>query len=191
MSTTGWIIVGAAIVIAVIVGLLLAARAAAGRRRAHLQDRFGPEYDRTVEASRSRHAAEEDLLEREKAHDELELRPLSDAARSRFTTEWEDVQRRFVDDPETAASQAERIVRRVMTELGYPTDDADSAHLADSISVEHPGVVDRYRNGCESLETRSGSNEDRTEALRRAMVDFRSVFETLLETEPELTTHSR
>lgn len=187
MSTTGWIIVGAVIVIAAIIGLLLAARAAAGRRRAHLQDRFGPEYDRAVEAAPSRHSAEEDLLEREKAHDELELTPLSDAARTRFTTEWEDVQRRFVDDPETAASQAERLVRRVMTERGYPAENTDSTQLANTISVDHPDVVSRYREGRESLETRSGSNDDRTEALRRAMIDFRSVFETLLQPQQELS----
>jgi len=188
MSTTEWIIVAAVIVIVAIIGLLLAARVAASRRRAHLQDRFGPEYDRAVEAAPTRDAAEQQLEEREKAHDELELTPLSDAARTRFTTEWDEVQQRFVDDPETATSQAERLVRRVMTELGYPTADTDAMHRADAISVEHPDVVDRYRDGCESLETRSGSNEDRTEALRRAMVDFRSVFETLLETKPELST---
>ena len=54
MSTTGWIIVGLAIVIVAVVGMIAAARAASSRRRTHLQDRFGPEYDRTVGETGSR-----------------------------------------------------------------------------------------------------------------------------------------
>lgn len=187
MSTNEWIIVGLAIVVVAVIALLVAARIVGSRRRAHLQEQFGPEYDRTVEQARSRGAAEQQLTEREREHEELELRPLSTAARSRFTSEWQGVQQRFVDDPETAAAQAEQLVRRVMDERGYPAD-ADPGQRADAMSVDHPDVVQRYRQGCDALATRSGGSEERTENLRRAMVDFRNVFETLLEGERELST---
>src|SRR5262245_25880334 len=116
MSTIGWIIVAAAIAVVVIVAILVVARISSSRRRTHLQEQFGPEYDRTVDEAGSRRAAEQELNEREKRHAELDLRPLSSAARSRFGDEWSGVQQRFLDDPEGAASQAERLVRRVMDE---------------------------------------------------------------------------
>jgi hypothetical protein len=186
MSTTEWIVVGAGIAILVIVALLLFARVMSSRRRDHLKDQFGPEYDRTVDAAGSRREAEQELTKREQRHSELELRPLSGAARTRYTDEWQGVQQRFVDDPEGAAAQAERLVRRVMDERGYPPDN-DTTDRAAMVSVDHPDVVDRYRQGCETLERRAAS-EERTENLRLAMVDFRAVFDSLLETDSELVT---
>jgi len=73
MSTTGWIIVGLAIVIVAVVGLVAASRVASSRRRTHLQDRFGPEYDRAVGEAGSRSVAEDELADRERRHSELEL----------------------------------------------------------------------------------------------------------------------
>ena len=67
MSTIGWIIVAAAIAVVVIVAILVIARISSSRRSSHLQEQFGPEYDRTVDASDSRRAAEQDLAERERA----------------------------------------------------------------------------------------------------------------------------
>lgn len=185
MSTNGWIVVGLAIVIVAIVVMVLAARVASSRRRAHLQDKFGPEYDRAVGEAGSRRKAEDELADRERRHSELELKPLSDAGRRRYLEEWQGVQQRFVDDPENAATQAEQLVGRVMTDRGYPVDKGRKAS-AEAVSVDHPDVVQRYRKGCDALEARSGDGEARTENLRKAMVDFRSVFETLLEPDREL-----
>jgi len=185
MSTTGWIVLGLAIVIVAIVGMVIAARAAASRRRAHLQDQFGPEYDRAIGETGSRRKAEDELADRERRHSELELKPLPDASRRRYLEEWQVVQQRFVDDPESAATQAEQLVGRVMTDRGYPVDQGRKAS-AEAVSVDHPDVVQRYRQGCEALEAPSGDDEARTENLRKAMVDFRSVFETLLEPALEL-----
>jgi hypothetical protein len=185
MSTIGWIIVIAAIAVVVIVATLVVSRISSSRRRTHLQEQFGPEYDRTVDETGSRRAAEQELEEREKQHAELDLRPLSSAARSRFTDEWSGVQQRFLDDPEGAASQAERLVRRVMDERGYPPDD-ETVDRAAIVSVDHPDVVERYRHGRETLDARASGREERTENLRVAMVDFRTVLESLLETDDEL-----
>jgi len=179
------IILGVAIVIVALIGLVAAARMAAARRRSHLQEQFGPEYDRAVGASDSRREAEQELADRERRHAELELKPLSEASRTRFLDEWQGVQQRFVDDPENAATQAEDLVRRVMIERGYPAD-ADRNARAEVVSVDHPDVVQRYRQRCEALAARSDGDDTRTENLRKAMVDFRAVFESLLEPDREL-----
>jgi len=189
MSTNEWIAVAAAVVILAVIALLVVARMTSSRRRTHLQEQFGPEYDRTVDAAGSRRAAEQDLAEREKQHSQLQIRPLSEAARTRFLEEWQGVQQRFVDDPGGAAGQAEHLVRRVMDERGYPADD-DSDTLAGVVSVDHPDIVHRYRHGCETLRAEPNGSDERTENLRLAMVDFRAVLETLLEGDRELTTSS-
>ena len=44
-----------------------------GRRRTHLKDRFGSEYDRTVDDADNRRRAERELREREARHDSTEL----------------------------------------------------------------------------------------------------------------------
>jgi len=185
MSTIGWIILVAAIAVAVIVVMLVIARMASSRRREHLQEQFGPEYDRTVDETGSRRDAEKELQERERQREQLDIRPLSSAARTRFTDEWSGVQQRFLDDPEGAASQAERLVRRVMDERGYPPEN-DTTDRAALVSVDHPDVVDRYRHGRETLDARTEGSDERTENLRVAMVDFRSVLESLLQTDDEL-----
>ena len=64
MSTTGWVIL--AIVVGVVVIAALAMMASRSRRSAGLRDRFGPEYDRTVQSAGSRRTAERDLHERER-----------------------------------------------------------------------------------------------------------------------------
>lgn len=72
-----------AIIIAIVVVLALATVAVSlMRRRRHLRDRFGPEYERTVEESDGRRTAERELREREKRHDALDIKPLP---RSRVT----------------------------------------------------------------------------------------------------------
>src|SRR5690242_21427832 len=119
MPVSSW----ALIAVAVVVVLAVAAwRAFARRRTAGLQDRFGPEYDRTVDASGSTREAEAELAEREKRREELDIRPLSQAARARYVEDWQVVQRQFVDDPYSAVESADRLIRSVMEERGYPVD---------------------------------------------------------------------
>ena len=159
MDTTWWIVIAVA---AAIVLVALAAWAyTQSRRRSALQDQFGPEYDRTVDSAGSRRKAERELAEREKAHEELEIQPLSEAARSRYMDDWQRAEQRFVDDPELAAREADSIVRGVLTERGYPDDDFDTQAAA--VSVDHPQVVSRYRHGHEMIHGNgaSGCRADR------------------------------
>jgi FtsZ-interacting cell division protein ZipA len=182
MDTWVWIV----IVAAALVLLVLVALAASRRRRTgHLRDTFGSEYDRTVSESDRRRDAERELLEREKRHEELEIRPLSPGARERFREEWSVVQARFVDEPDGAVREADRIVARVMEERGYPND-VDAEQRAADLSVEHADVVGQYRRG-HALVGGIDEAEDGTESLRQAMKCFRAAFEELLEDREAVT----
>ena len=180
MDAIWWIVIAVA---ALVILALVAWNYSQSRRRAALRDQFGPEYDRTVSEADSRRQAERDLAERERAHESLDIQPLSEAAVTRYTEDWQRAQQRFVDDPELAAREADRIVRSVLEERGYPKDDFDKQAAA--VSVDHPRVVDRYRHGHDMVHGNGASPEQRTENLRQAMVDFRTVFEELVETAPE------
>ncbi len=181
MDTTWWIVVAAAA--ALVVLALVAWDYARSRRRRGLREQFGPEYDRAVSSNDSRRKAERELAERERRHEELDIQPLSEAARARYADDWQRAERRFVDDPELAAREADSIVRSVLDEKGYPDDDFDTRSAA--MSVDHPNVVARYRHGHEMVHGNGAKGEERTENLRKAMVDFRAVFEQLVEAMPE------
>ena len=182
MNAVAWIVI--AVVAVLVLAALAAWSYAKSRRRAALRDQFGPEYDRTVSSTGSRRKAERELAEREKAHDELDIQPLTEAARERYTEDWQQAERRFVDDPELAAREADRIVRNVLEDRGYPSDDFDARAAA--ISVDHPKVVTRYRHGHDMLHGNGATGAERTENLRKAMVDFRSVFFEVVEPRAEL-----
>lgn len=175
-----WIVIAVAVVLAIVV---VAAAMARKRRSEQLQDRFGPEYGRTVEGTGDRREAERELREREKEHEELDIQPLSEAARTRYTGEWQRVQAQFVDDPEGAVRAGDRLVQQAMGERGYPVDDSDFESRAATLSVEHGDVVQDFRQG-HDLWQRYDRGDGSTEDLRQAMVHYRSLFERLLEGEP-------
>jgi FtsZ-interacting cell division protein ZipA len=168
----GWawvlIAVGVIVVIALVVWQALRAR-----RSRTLQERFGPEYGRTVERADDRREAEAELAARARRRDELEIRPLPSAARERYLQEWRQVQARFVDDPGGAVEEADTLIQSVMRERGYPVEDFEQR--AADVSVDHPQVVENYRSGHRLA--RSGDTEDQ----RQAMVHLRSLFEELVE----------
>ena len=180
MDTWVWI-VSAVVVVAAL--LLLAWAAISRRKRAGLRDRFGPEYERTVEDSDSRRKAERELAEREERRAELDIRPLTPAARDRYVGRWQETQARFVDDPGAAVGDADRLVQEVMRERGYPTDDDFERRAAD-ISVDHPQIVEHYREG-HGIAERHERGEADTEELRQSVIHYRVLFEQLLETSDE------
>jgi transposase InsO family protein len=139
MATWVWIL----IVIAAVVVVAVVAMAARQRRTTALRHRFGPEYDRAVEAREGRRLAEADLRDREKQRARLDIRPLPEDTRVRFAKEWREVQERFVDQPSDAVVAADRLVYSVMEARGYPMGDFDAQ--ADLVSVDHPDVVENYR----------------------------------------------
>jgi hypothetical protein len=176
MDTTTWVVIVAAVLVVVAIALAVTAMMRARRTR-HLRGRFGSEYDRAVASADGRRAAERELDIREKRHDELTLRPLSEASRRRFEQEWADVQGHFVDRPQVAIDEAEQLVVAVMRERGYQADDFDAS--SDLVSVDHPDIVENYRQA-HSISQRSTAGTASTEDLRQAVVAYRTLFESLL-----------
>jgi hypothetical protein len=175
MPVWGWVLV--AIGAVAVLGLVLST-ARRKRRTAHLQDRFGPEYDRTIETAKSRREAEGELAAREERREQLEIRPLSQAARERYLASWQTVQAQFVDDPDSAVVSAEGLIGSVMADCGYSVEDFDQR--AADVSVDHPQVVENYRAG-HRLAQSAGDGDGSTENLRRAMRHYRALFDELVE----------
>jgi hypothetical protein len=175
MDTWVWIVIGVVVAV-VVLGVLFSALRT--RRSRSLQDQFGREYDRTIDKAGGRREAERELAERQKRHDELELRPLSQDARERYLQQWQVTQGRFVDDPTGAVSEADDLVQRVMRDRGYPVDDFEQR--AADISVEHPDLVEKYRTA-NGIARASERGEASTEDLRHSVRHYRALFVELLE----------
>ncbi len=166
-----WIAV-TALAALVVIGLVASAVRSAQSRR--LREHFGSEYNRTVEATGSKAAAERELAGRAKEVKQLDIRPLTAAERERYRIDWKRIEARFVDHPTVALSEAEELIDNVMRVRGYPVADFEShaAHL----SVQHPNVVEHYRAGHAVLERGTASTEEQ----RQAMLHFRTLFDDLV-----------
>lgn len=175
MTTTQILVL---LVVVVVIAVVVAALAAKRRKRsADLRSTFGSEYDRTLEGSGKRKDAERELVERKQRHDQLQIRPLSQASRDRYLTAWAGVQGRFVDSPVLALSEADALVTKMLGERGFPTEDTRQA--ADMLSVEHAGVLDDFRAGHE-IEQANSTDRANTEQVRQGMLHFRSVFDEIV-----------
>lgn len=172
--------------VVIIVALLIAAGVVGfvleRRRRDELKKRFGPEYERAVGEAGDRRRGERELVQRQKRHEQLDIRPLPPERAQEYAAEWETAQTRFVDDPSGAIGDADTVIEALMAERGYPVGDFDT-QLAD-LSVEHADVLQHYRAAHE-IATAAGQGDADTEALRRAMVHYRALFASLLEDRPE------
>lgn len=150
------------------------------QRTKALQTRFGPEYDRTVEAAGGRGRAESVLAEREKRVEQLQIHPLSPDEATRYGSQWKEVQARFVDDPSGSIEDADQLVSEVMSARGYPM--ADFEQRAADISVRHAQLVEHYRAAHDIAQSHRQRPVD-TEKLREAFLHYRELFASLLEVE--------
>lgn len=177
------VIVAIVVVALIIVGAaLMFQRKREGER---LKQQFGPEYEHQVrEAGGSRAKAEAELLKREKRVEKLDIKPLPPERRDAFAADWQQVQAKFVDDPERSIALADALVAEVMKARGYPVDDFEQR--AADISVDHPGLVANYRAAHDIAVRRSQGKAD-TEDLRSALIGYRSLFDELLHADaPEM-----
>jgi hypothetical protein len=187
MPVWGWILIAAAVVIVAV--LIVAAVSASRRKRTgRLQERFGPEYERTVLEVGEQSTAEKDLAARERKRAKLDIVPLTPEALEKYANRWQMVQTAFVDNPSSAVGDADRLVTEVMRERGYPVDDFEQQ--AADISVDHPTVVQNYR-AAHSIHLSQQNGDVGTEAQRQAFVHYRALFEKLLETQKDKNTHGR
>jgi hypothetical protein len=174
---TSWIVLGT-----ILVGALLVAAAwvlsQRKNRSLRLQQRFGPEYNRTVDEFGGRAKAESELKAREKRVEHLSITSLAPSEAARFSHAWNALQGRFVDNPKGVVVQAEQLVRELMLARGYPMGDFERRSA--DISVDHPAVVEAYR-AAQAIAVRDQRGEANTEELRKAVVHFRALFDELLE----------
>jgi hypothetical protein len=183
MAAWVWIVI--AVIVVALVAVAAAAVSAASkrareRRTAALRERFGPEYDRAVQAQPGRGAAEDELRGRERQRARLDIRPLPAGMRAGFAAEWREVQERFADGPDAAVVAGDRLIYRVMEARGYPA--GDFGKRADLLSVDHPELVEDYRYAYR-IRQRAETGRVGTEELRQALLRCRALFTALLEPE--------
>lgn len=179
-----------AILVVVLIAIVVAA---AGilywqlNRTKRLRERFGPEYDRTVKETGAKRQAEAKLEKLEKRVERLHVSQLEPGDRAHFEQAWRQVQAQFVDNPSGALLDADRVIGEVMSAEGYPV--LDFEQRAADISVEHPRVVENYREGHRIAVLRQQDRAS-TEDLRKAMIHYRTLFDDLigLHDERELST---
>jgi hypothetical protein len=171
------IVCAAVIVLIIVLGgvfyIRMRKKASAG-----LRTRFGPEYDRAVVTHGSERKAEAKLADRETRVDGLKIRELGATERTRFVADWQAVQSRFVDHPKGSVTEADELISALLVARGYPVADFD--RRAADISVNHPRLVEYYRSA-HGVAVRLNKNEASTEELRTAMIEYRSLFDELVE----------
>ncbi|MGW5399223.1 hypothetical protein [Streptomyces sp. NPDC003952] len=175
------VIIIAALVVATLLVVTAVLLAALGHRRigGGLRRRFGPEYERLV----TRHqgdtkAADRELDRRLKQHGSVRERPLSPASREQYAVRWAAIQKRFVDSPQEAVTEADALLARLTSDRGFPADGPFEERLA-ALSVHHAQHVDGYR-GLHGAARGRGSTEEN----RRAMTGAGELFDALVAEQP-------
>jgi hypothetical protein len=180
MTETTWLIAGGVVVIVVIAALI--ALTIRKRNSERLKSRFGQEYSHAVETSGNQKEAEAELRDRQKRVEGYHIKPLETADQARYVEAWRAVQSQFVDDPNQAVTEADKLLAEVMTARGYLVGDFEQRSA--DLSVDHSAVVTNYRIG-HDIALRHAKGEASTEDLRQAMVAYRSLFDELVgKTEP-------
>jgi hypothetical protein len=172
VSGTAVVLIILVLLVLVVLGVVISRR----KRSSQLQQHFGPEYERSLASTGDRRAAEAELAERRQRREEFDVRDLGPEERDRFRESWNEIQRGFVDDPRQSLKSADLLVAEVMRARGYPVDD-DFDRRADDLSVDHPRVVQHYR---EARKVREADGEVDTERQRTAVTSYRSLIDALL-----------
>jgi hypothetical protein len=142
-----------------------------------LREKFGDEYDRTVQDEGKRAKAEAALEAREKRVAKLDIHPLTAQERGEFSREWREVKAIFVDSPIEAVHHADRLLTAIMKARGFPM--ADFKRRYEDLTVDHGEVARHYREGHE-ITLRHQNGQASTEDLRQAMVHFEALFDDLV-----------
>lgn len=167
------IIAVAVVVVAAALFLALGRGGVGGGER--LKRRFGSEYHRAVaQQEGDTKAAERELRERVRRHGSLRERPLPPSARELYEAQWTEVQRRFVDSPQEAVTEAEALLVRLANDRGYPDGQRTEEQIA-AISVHHGDQVRGYRKVHAAAHDRID-----TEGMRQAMNEARGLFDALM-----------
>jgi hypothetical protein len=163
------------LVVAIAVGLYLKHRKT---RTLGFKNRFGSEYDRAVQQHGTPKKAEAKLADRENRVEKMKIRELSPTERERFVGEWQTVQSRFVDHPKSAVVEADDLINSLLEARGYPKDGFEQR--AADVSVTYPRLMENYRVG-HDIAVRPGNADASTEELRTAMIQYRAIFDELVQ----------
>lgn len=168
--------VGFVALLVMFVAVVVCGILATGRRRlrtASLAERFGAEYGRAVDGSRSRRRAESalsDRIERRAGHD---TRVLATEARAAFRARLDQLQSGFVDGPVFAARAALELVLEAAVARGYTN--TGLAACLDDVSVDHPELVADLRRSLAA-----GEEWATTEHHRESFVHARALFQRIV-----------
>ena len=143
-----------------------------------LRNRFGSEYDRELLKNGSTRQAESKLADRKTRVETLEIHDLGATERERFMTEWYTVQARFVDHPKASVTEADDLISALLEARGYPQ--VGFEQRAADLSVSYPRVMENYRVA-HAIAVRLGQVEATTEQLRTAMIQYRAIFDELVQ----------
>jgi FtsZ-interacting cell division protein ZipA len=179
MNTT-YIIIIIAVLVVLVLGIILGLIFSRRQRSKRFQNKFGPEYDRTVQTAGNEKKAQAELNERQKHVETMNVRPLSSNERERYLAEWTAVQAKFVDQPGQATVEADHLIMEVMKARAYPVSDFEQR--AADLSVSYPALVSNYRAARE-IAIKNEQHSANTEELRQAFIHYRSLFDELLKEE--------
>ncbi len=186
--TNTQLIVAAVLLAAVVVVIAVAAYLHHRKAKtAALRNRFGTEYDRAVLEHGSAQKAEAKLADRKTRVEAMKIRELGATERERFVTEWQTVQSRFVDHPKAAVTEADDLIAALLEARGYPKDSFEQR--ADDVSVTYPRMMEYYRVA-HAIAVRPGRAEASTEELRTAMIQYRTIFDELVQTQRPIATRA-
>jgi hypothetical protein len=172
------LIVGAVILAALVAVAIVVFIQNRRTRTTGLKNRFGSEYERAVVTHGSARQAEAKLSDRETRVQALKIRELGATERERFVTEWHTIQSRFVDHPKAAVTEADGLINALLIARGYPQ--AEFEQRAADLSVNYPRVMENYRVA-HSIAVRTDNVEASTEEQRTAMIQYREIFDDLLQ----------
>ena len=178
MNTTYLIVV--VVIVLVVLVAVLAVVSSRRQRSKGFQNKYGPEYDRTIQSAGTEKKAQAELDERRKHVETMSIRPLSISERERYQSEWKAIQAKFVDQPGQATVEADHLIMEVMKVRAYPVSDFEQR--AADISVNYPAVVSNYRLARE-IAIKNEQHSANTEELRQAFIYYRSLFDELLKEE--------
>ena len=176
--TNAQLICGAVVLIFLVVVAVVGFVHRRRTRTRALRSRFGSEYERAVVEHGSSRKAEAKLADRETRVDALKIRELGATERERFVAEWHTVQSRFVDHPKAAVTEADDLIAALLEARGYPKNSFEQR--AADVSVTYPRVMDNYRLA-HAIAVRPGRADASTEELRTAMIQYRAIFDELVQ----------
>lgn len=167
------------ILVLVLVGALILYLLLRQRRTGELRDRFGEEYDRTLNDRGDRVSAERNLKERQKRASDFVIRPLTPQEREKYTREWQEVKALFVDSPREAVLRGDRTLKNVLDDRGFPMADFDRRY--EDLTVNHRETARHYREAHRIAH----DNDATTEELRQALGHYEALFDDMVrDTDP-------